>query len=266
MVNIAKASVIILIIVLAVSSIMEITPVYADVAKLPTPEFTVTYTDHSYDVPATTTTDPYTGKTIEVPVKHVEDRTVQFTIKNQKVTLGQLHFIIQMKGYFSNNWTRIYDGWANSSEPQSVWAFSTFRGENIQGKEGWFYCGGQSFYLPAEGKTDFQVKAQTWGEVMLERTPQNPFGGSHTTMFGESEWSNTQTITIAEAATVAPTVEPSQSQPTQNPTITPSVQPSVGSEGLFGFSWERIAIAVMAVAIVLMAVGMVVLWRKVAAK
>jgi hypothetical protein len=206
----SKGFSLLIILILAVSSLIMVKPTCAQsVAKLPLPEFTVKYFDRSYNIPASTSIDPYTGKSVENPAKHVENRTIQFTIKNQAISSGNLHFIIRIKGYFSQNWTAIYDGWAgwagnpNSSipEPSSlVWEFSTLRPSGAPGAVGWFYRGGDSFYLPSEGQVDFQVKAQTWGEVMATTSPQNPFGGSITTLFGESDWSNTQTISIGETS------------------------------------------------------------------
>ena len=51
--------------------------------------------------------------------------------------------------------------------------------------------------------------------------------------------------------------------PLQNPTATPA-QPPVSF--LFGLDWEKAAIVVLVVAVVFLAVGMVVLWRRVAVK
>ena len=49
--------------------------------KIPAPELvSVTYKDYSYDVPATTTTDPFTGKPVEKPAYHVNNRTLTFVI------------------------------------------------------------------------------------------------------------------------------------------------------------------------------------------
>lgn len=241
--------------------------------KLSTPTFTVTYTDDSYDTTSYPTTNPYTGESIEVPIKHIDDRTLQFKINYKSNTRDSLHFVIQMKGHYSSNWTTVYNGWANSSGPEvTIWSFSTFRGQGISGEQGYFYKGGDSFYVPAEGQLDFQVKAQTWGEVMAETSATNPFGGSITTLFGESDWSSTQTVTIDSNA---PTSAPS---PTEAVTITPTPtlpsSPTTSStpddhdtEPLSSLSWEVTALlAGLVGAVAALGVGMFLLWRRVNSK
>jgi hypothetical protein len=192
------------------------------VAKLSVPEFTVTYTDHPYDVPASTTIDPFTGTTVQNPSYHVENRSLTFTIKNQTVTQGQLHYIIRLKGHFAENWTGRYDGLANKDSFLTVWTFSS---SNEEGREeGRLYYRGDSISLPYVGQVDFQIKAQTWGEVMATRSPQNIFGGSITTLFRESDWGNTQTITLTNGSFSASTSpnSTSTSLPNYGPTSSPT--------------------------------------------
>jgi hypothetical protein len=222
----AYALLLTLLITMSCLTLLTIKPVNAQpVAKLPVPEFAVQYTDHSYEAPASTSIDPFTGQTIENPSKHIDNRTLQFTIKNQAIDRGNLHFIIAMKVHFSPNWTTIYNGWVawegdpNSSIPEPrfiVWQFSTLKSNNVPGEAGRFYHDGDSFYLPSEGQVDFQVKAQTWGEVMATTSAQNPFGGSITTLFGESDWSAVHTIKLSDGASGS--VDASSS-PTPTPTV-----------------------------------------------
>ncbi len=162
--------------------------------QLAVPEFTIAYADRSYDIPETTTIDPYTGKTVQVQSRHVENRTLQFIIKNPAYTgTGQLYYVIRMKGHFSENWAYISKVAADRDSASTVLLY-------MASGNGTFYYHGDSFLGPSAGQADFQVQAQTWGEVMAEKTATNPFGGSITTMFGTSDWSNTQTITIPEAS------------------------------------------------------------------
>ena len=189
------------------SNLLAVKPANAQsVPKLPVPEFTVKYTDNSYDAPATTSVDPYTGQSVETPAHHVVNRSITFTIQNQTVSRGFLHFIIAMKGHFSqSNWTNIYDGQAMNMYDvlvNSTFILWTFSSSDLSGREvDRLYRGGDSFYLPYTGEVDFMIKAKTWGEVMATASPQNPFGGSITTLFGESDWSNIQTITIGQTPT-----------------------------------------------------------------
>jgi hypothetical protein len=56
-------------------------------AKPSAPEFTVKYVDYSYDIPPTYSIDQYTGKSVITnDGKHVDNRSVEFTIKNQPFT------------------------------------------------------------------------------------------------------------------------------------------------------------------------------------
>jgi len=226
-------------------------PATASISKLSTPEFTVIYADHSYDIPASTTIDPYTGKTEQVPAQHVENRTLQFIIKNPTVTSsGYLYYVIRMKGHFSDNWSNISKVPAEQDSALTVLLYTS-------SGDGRFYHHGESFPGPSAGQADFQVQAQTWGEVMAERTATNPFGGSVTTLFGASDWSNTQTIAINSNA---PTTTPNTS-PSQNPIVTPS--PSGSDDAfLFGLDWKSIAIVLGVLVVALLAVVVIMFLRK----
>ena len=65
-----------------------------DIPKPLTPEFTVKIVAHPYDVPpkTTTTIDQYTGKetTTTQPGYHVENKSIEITIKNQPSPLSPL--------------------------------------------------------------------------------------------------------------------------------------------------------------------------------
>lgn len=111
---------------------------------------------------------------------------------------------------------------------------------------------------------DIQVKAMLGGEGRVS-TSFNGYGF----VGEESDWSNTQTISIpantplsSNPSSTSPTPTPSVS-PSHNPTAT-SAQPQAGF--LFGLDWEKTVIVVLVVVVACLAVGMVVLWRRVAAK
>ena len=85
------------------------------IPKPSVPEFTVKFVDYSYDVPTTTSIDPYTGKTVTNQSYHVENRTIQLEIKNQPfnsyIANGQnisFYFNVREKGHYEENWTTIY--------------------------------------------------------------------------------------------------------------------------------------------------------------
>ncbi|MCL5876513.1 MAG: hypothetical protein M1540_01715, partial [Candidatus Bathyarchaeota archaeon] len=76
-----------LILVLATSSLIMVGSSSEQTIPKPSiPEFTLKYVDLSYDVPVTTSIDQYTGKTVTIQGYHVENRTIQLTIKNQPFT------------------------------------------------------------------------------------------------------------------------------------------------------------------------------------
>ena len=76
-----------LVLVLATSSIIIVKPAFAESPKPSVPEFSLKYIDLSYDVPPTYGIDQYTGKTVITQDGYrVDNRSIQFTIKNQPFT------------------------------------------------------------------------------------------------------------------------------------------------------------------------------------
>ena len=111
-------------------TLLDVKPTNAQTTPKPSvPAFTLKLVDNSYDVPplpATTpsyTTDPYTGKQIiqnpgstAVPGYHVENITIELSIKNQPFTPQflygtntSLYYNIQVKGHYeTDNWVEVY--------------------------------------------------------------------------------------------------------------------------------------------------------------
>ena len=113
--SIGKGFSLLLVVILAVSSLMMVESASAQsIPKPSVPEFTLKYVDNSYDVPPMTTssTDPYTGKVTftTIPGYHVENKSVEITIKNQPFTsyLNEngsrvwLFYYVAVKGHFEN--------------------------------------------------------------------------------------------------------------------------------------------------------------------
>jgi len=254
----AKISALVLLLMLSISGLIMIESANAQTTtKLYVPEFTVTYSDHSYEVPVSTSIDPFTGKTVENPSHHVENRTLTFTIKNQTVTEGQLHYVIRMKGHFAKNWTGLYDGVAIKGELLTVWVFSS--SEESGREEGRLYYGGSSFYLPSVGQVDFQVKAQTWGEVMATSSPQNIFGGSITTLFAESDWSNTQTINLVDSS-VSISTSPN-STTSSNPTTAPNSSTTESAGNSFSVPLSTLIVVILVLLAIIGALSLLLFRR-----
>jgi hypothetical protein len=190
----------VLVLVLASSSLMVVELAQSATATPSVPEFTMKFSDRSYDVPASTSIDPYTGKTAANPAYHVENKTVEFTIKNQPINPAHfLDYRIRVKGHFSENWTICAHVRADANSESTVISFSS------TGK-GMFYASGGNgeFYAPSEGQVDFQVQAYVWHYVPVDQTT-NPFGGWTEAAVGESDWSSTQTLKIpADASVTSP--------------------------------------------------------------
>ena len=82
-----KIATLLVVLILTVSSLIMAKPACASTPKPSVPEFTLKYVDHSYDVPPTYSTDPYTGKTVMTQAGyHVENKSIEVTIKNQPFT------------------------------------------------------------------------------------------------------------------------------------------------------------------------------------
>jgi hypothetical protein len=121
--------------------------------------------------------------------------------------------------------------------------------------------------IPGGGELDFQVDAVV-GHNSQDWYIQHPFTLTYGGFFEpavaydvDSGWSSTQTVTIGEnAGALTPTESAS---PSHSPTATPA-QPQAGF--LFGLDWEPTAVVVLVVVVACLAVGLVVLWRRVAAK
>ncbi len=201
---------------LAVAMLFGTVQAATDVSGIPKPsipEFTVKFADYSYDVPANTSIDPYTGKTVNNPAQHIENNTLQISIKNQTIQSAEfLYYEIRMKGHFSEEWSNISQIQANPHSEYTVLTYA-LGGNNASGN---FIS--RLDEISSGDTVDFQVQAQVWDYVLSDH-PNDQFGGGWIfVMESASNWSNTQTITISESQT--PT-----SSPATTPTPTPSQEP-----------------------------------------
>ena len=213
----------------------------SSILKPSVPEFTLRYIDLSYDVPPTYGTDPYTGKTIITQDGyHVDNRSLQFTIKNQPFvpytdsngTHIGLYYNFRIKGAYGTEWdyypfapngwtTRRYGGifWGNSTESPADLAQSNSEYTTITIQIPGVYR------VPAEAQLEVQAQA-----LIGHMEPTDYMMAGHVYVFtGESsDWSNTQSITISESQTQTPSPSPSPtatSSPAQTSTPTPSEEP-----------------------------------------
>lgn len=179
----------------------------SSIPKTSVPEFSLGYVDNSYDVPPEYAKDPYTGKSIIAQEGyHVRNRSIEITIKNQAFTpyqnenghTGSLFYFVRTKGHFEE-WPPY--------EPQTIiTSYSEY-------PDGFVYVQNSDYTvtthrvedIAAGGEVDVQIKAVVGYRVVIEDqwVPGIPRGDfttpphhSEFTVFQESDWSNTQTITV----------------------------------------------------------------------
>lgn len=250
----SKRAILLLITVLAVSSLIVVSSAFAQLITKPSiPEFTAEYVDYSYDIAPTYTTDPYTNNTvIQTPGEHVSNRTIVITIENQPFTpftdsdgnAINIFYNVRYKGSFGEEWTRVYGVqrmvWYNYDNPDNIYGY------RIQD-----YTSQNTVVVissPAQkGQMDIQVEAlqgytnQTYhdGHIFFTITGYTFYGE-------ESGWSSTQTITIGESQTPTPSPEatPTPTPPNFGPTSPPEHEPLLTDEQMKTIVGASIAAAV----------------------
>ena len=228
----SKSAVLLLIGVLALSSLVMVGSVFAQSIPKPSiPEFTVNLIDSSYDTQPTTSIDPYTGQTVTYPSQHIEARTIELRIKHISFTPFEiengsntytvnLYYNIRWKGYFESEWHEIYipmNGYA-VGEIEGDYYVVSYQG-NYSSNEGLILDGDHfKATFPPRAQVDFQLEALIGyiHHVVALPVSAEVFEGQ------TSGWSNTQTITIPEDQT--PTPSPATT-PTPPPTSTPYQEP-----------------------------------------
>ena len=159
------------------------------------PEFTLSIVSHSYDVAPTTTIDPFTGNTVSTQAGyHVENKSIEITIKNQPFTaftdkIGHyiiLYYNVSYKGHYGADWNYYsYDSLTKYFVKQSDSDYTTIPFTQI----------------PTEGQMDFRLQAL----IGFYTETGHPFMDVYEYNFtGQtSDWSNTQTITIPETSSLS---------------------------------------------------------------
>jgi len=215
----SKSATLLIVALLAVSILVMVISVFAESIPEPSvPEFTLKYVDYSYDVPPKTksTTNPYTNKTTTttIPGYHVENKTIEATIKNN---LGASYYNFRYKGHYTDEWN--YYPFRPSSSGYSL--PDTYSVPYEASDSDYTVAALPSYFfkdIPEGGEVDVQVqvlfgdfRAEPFGHIFLP-APTYDFYFEGTT----SGWSETQTIKISESQTSSP--EPT---PTIEPTPTP---------------------------------------------
>jgi len=229
---------------------LELT-VAQSIPKPSIPEFLITYKDDSYDIQASTSIDPFTGKTLTNPAQHIQNETIQIAIKNQTIPFGFLYYDVRIRGPFSGNWTDIAHVQANPFSEYTVLTYA-LEGNNASGN-----FGGNLKISSSGGIVEFQVQAQVWHYEQSDGL----FKTWYLVLADSSDWSGTTTVTFTNGlasistssnqtgvspSTQLPSSSPLNSSPVpplQTPTNTP-IQ-SVSGSPLFGSDWVGVALVVL---------------------
>jgi hypothetical protein len=242
-----------------------------DIPAPSVPKFTLTYADHSYDIPAETTsyTDPYTGKvtTNKIPGWHIKNFTIDASIKNQPYpstvnngNTSTLKYFIQAKGHFESD-----DGFWTSGDGTD--------GVNVVASNSEYTVVSVPIAI-SEGAVDIRVQASLGYNYRYYYglTPMMGWASAN------SDWSSVQTITIGDSVPVAitatippPTITPAPT-PTVNPTLSydatttaPTTQSSINSGTGFAvpqLDWLEIAAFAAVGAVFAVLVVVIVVMRR----
>jgi hypothetical protein len=226
-------------------------------AQLPSrpsiPDFTLALTNHSYDVPNSTsiTIDQTTGnKVVETsPGYHVENKTIDIMVQNPAFTPQvkpnhysiNLYYDVRFKGNSETNWTELYhyDEDTNNLEAATLSAYTI-----ISLPQDYF----------SERLVDFQVAAINATQIIDASSTTLPF---YYWRYQASGWSDIHTLDLFDGqVTITQYVNPeyaSSSLPAETPTFSPTIVPA---DPEFPF-----ALMLILVILALLAVGITV-WKK----
>ena len=246
--SVRKALALLLTTVLLLSGLVMVGSVFAQSIPTPSvPEFSIVLVAHPYDVPPVTTTtiNQYTGEEIvtTIPGYHVENESIEITIKNQPFIPFthengyeiNLYYSVRSKGHFGDDsdWKELYSRYKDPSSANPVQSNSEYTVLSV------------SADYPVNSRVDFQVEAIV-GHYYDELAGR-PILPLYVLEVDESSgWSNTQTLTIGEVQTTSP--EPTPTLPNMAPTSPPSQESAL--------TQEQLVILGLAITVVVLAFGL----------
>jgi hypothetical protein len=206
----SKSYSLLIILILAASSIALVKPANAQTIPLPpVPTFTLKFVPAFYN-----TTDPYTGASLQI-----NNNTIQVSIRNQPFTAPSsysLYYHVQTKGHFENDsWNNNWDNFIEkpSSFMDSANGYGVTMGFKPS-KSDYTVLTFIAANYPTNAQIDFQVKAVVYNLTDVFYS-DHPLGGPELSKYGHyttqqrlfetGDWSNTQTITIPASASPTPT-------------------------------------------------------------
>jgi hypothetical protein len=192
-----------------------------------------------------------------VPEFTINDTTV--TIKNQPFTSYydasvnrtiDLYYQIQTKYYGNYAWQNIETYWAKDST--SFYQKNPYQNQDSANQQATTIR-----FVSTERKDEFRVRALIGYVDVYDDHALDFWNGLATFSFnGEcSDWSGTQTTGATE-----PTQAP-QTPHSPSPTVSPNTPAPFAD---FGFNWQSVAIVGLVVAVAVLAVGLLLVWRRLA--
>ena len=261
--NISKKFTLILILLLAASSLTVVSSVSAQSLKPVVTEFSIQYVDNSYDVPPSYkyTKDLYTGETITttIPGYRVDNKSLVATIKNPS---GVDAYNFRWKPHNESRW---YYHPFNTEEDQTppLSASGTSGPPAYASDSEYTVISVISLNYISATSLDVQVQA-LYGEYRaIHNTPIQVFWGDYYDYYFDGQasyWSNTQTITISDDPTTQNPTTPPTSTPTEFSFPTPtSMANSTGTP--FGFDLMQTAVVVLAVVVAILVAVIILVFR-----
>jgi hypothetical protein len=236
------------------------------IPKPSVPTFTASIIDKSYDVPPTTSVDPYNGQTITTKGYHVKNLVLEIRIKNEAFTAFtsdsgyyqvNYYYNIRWKGHFAENFTNLFAAnYGTGYFPRAAGA------ETVFSTDGKYYCG-----LNIPDMTDFspddRIDLQVEAMIGYVADP-GPFESE--IFVGEtSGWSNAQTVTVA-AGSVATSTSPNPiGEPTSSvaPTTTMSTPTQGNDDSISHLDWLELGFFGLCIVVALLVVIIALLRRKI---
>jgi hypothetical protein len=250
-----------LITILAISSLMMVKHSFASTPTVSTPEFTLKLVDNSYDIPASTSINPYNGSTITRPGAHVENKTIELSIKNQPYNHNYVLFYdVRTKGHFDENWTKMISPYDYPAEFDSSAYWLIIETQPLRASNSEFTVLSESANsYPSNAQVDFSVRALLYNVTSFQAATRQP---TTYTLIEASDWSSTQTILINYNSPIVSSSPSTDLNPSQTTTVAPS-QSDPQNVTQFSLDWMQFTtIALLGVIAVVLAVVVVFLHKR----
>jgi len=262
MVN-TKNFTLILILLLAVSSLAVVSSVSGQSLKPVVTEFSLQYVDNSHDVPPEYeyTKDLYTGETITttIPGYRVDNKSIVATIKNPS---GVDAFNFRWKSHDDSSWH--YHPFNTEEDQTPPLSASGAGGPPAYASDSEYtvvtvFPVNRLYAAPV----DVQVQA-LYGDYRATHNSPILLEGDYYDYYFDGQasyWSDTKTVTISGGQAVQNTPTP---PPTSTPTTSafPTQTPvATSTENSFGFDLMQIAVAVLAVVVAVLAAVIILVFR-----